>query len=129
MRLVHVAMSTAVLIAGAAGAQEQLALSDTGARPVERFIPPAFSDAEVEAFADALYAAVRVDAEWAARIEAAESAEEARRLSQEAQAAMVGAVEAAGVSLQTFRLIYTMVQGDAALAERVSIAIEDRFAG
>lgn len=127
MRLIVISAAAALCAALGANAQE-LALSDLASRS-ERAAPTEFSDAEVTAFADALHAAVLVDDLWAPLIAGANSLQEAERLNDEAQRAMVAAVEAAGISVETFGRIYTQVQGDADLAERVSIAVEDRFAG
>lgn len=133
MRSIILSAAASVLLAAAgaygASAQEQLALAE---RPPDHFQTPErveFSDAEVAAFADAIYVAVLVDDDWRSRIAAAETADEANELSREAQREMAAAVRGAGMDLGTFTQIFTYVQVDSALAERVSVAIEDRFGG
>lgn len=133
MRSIILSAAAAWLLAAAgpyaAGAQDRFAFAD---QPPDRFDASEraeFSDAEVAAFADALYVAVLVDDDWRPRIATATTADEVDALSREAQREMVAAVEGVGMDLQTFAQIFTYVQVDSALAERVSVAIEDRFGG
>ncbi len=86
-----------------------------------------FSDEEVGAFADALGAAAAVAQEWGPRIEAADSAEEARELTERSQAEMIAAIEGSGLTVETYTEIFASAQTDPELAQRIDAALVQRY--
>lgn len=122
MNLRTLALATAIVFAPAtAFAQEQLPPN------VETKPSSEYDDAQVGAFADAVGAVAEIDGQWRPRIEAAESAEEAESLAAESQTEMMTAIESSGITLDDYNEIYLSAQADPALAERINVALRDRF--
>ncbi|NGX17045.1 DUF4168 domain-containing protein [Wenzhouxiangella sp. XN24] len=87
---------------------------------------PDVSSEKLDKFVDAL-AEISVIREAAAvELEAAEDMEQAQKLQQEAQAEMIDAVETAGLTVEEYNQIATVMGSDPELAERVRTQLEER---
>lgn len=70
-------------------------------------------------FAEAQAEVIEISEKWTSRLDAADSVEAAREVQAEANQELVGAVQAAGFSVQEYNQISNTVQNDPALQSRV----------
>lgn len=104
------ALGPAISASGAA-AQAQLQQAQASAEQV--------SEEQLRAFARASLAIDAIVAEWNPKIEQAASEEEANALQQQANEAMVTAVAAEGLDVDSYNQIYQLMQSDPAVAETI----------
>lgn len=81
--------------------------------------PADFSDDELRTFVELQDEIGEVREEYVARIESADSEDQARQLQQEAQSEMVDAIENAGMSVQEYNAIAVAYNSDPSVQERV----------
>ncbi|MDX1589155.1 MAG: DUF4168 domain-containing protein [Oleiphilaceae bacterium] len=87
--------------------------------PEQRHQAAEFSDSELEQFFALQDDIGEIREEYVARIESAESEEEARELQSEAQTKMVNAIEEAGMSVEEYNAIAVAYNSDPSVQERV----------
>lgn len=102
--------TAAITLSGVAVAQQQPAQP----QPAEDV-----SDTELEQFADARASIIKIQQTYSARLETATDPEQASELQQEANVKMVGAVEDAGLDVESFNSIAMAVQNDPSLQEKL----------
>lgn len=78
-----------------------------------------FSDKELQQFVDLQSKIGDIREEYVSKIESAESEDKARELQQEAQSAMVSAIEAAGMSVQDYNAIAVAYNSNPDVQKRV----------
>lgn len=86
--------------------------------------PGAVSDVELQAFAQATVDVQKIRDDWQPRIQAAPDAKAGDELRQQAQAEMVSAVEAKGLSVEKYQEIYQLAQVDPGVRQKVVSMIE-----
>ena len=106
------AAAVALTVAGTAAAQQP---ANAGAQ-IE--IAPV-TDAEIETFVAATKEIVPIIEKWQPKLQAAETEEAAQALQRQAQAELVAAVEASGMSADRYNQINTAAGQDAELAARI----------
>lgn len=85
---------------------------------------PQFTDAQIEAYANAVTRVSEITSEWLPRMDAAENDQARMEIQQEMQEPLVAAVEAEGLSAQEYNEITFAAQNDPALAQRISALLE-----
>jgi hypothetical protein len=86
--------------------------------------PPAFSQQQLEAFAAAALQVREIRARWQPRIQGAESAENAQEFRTQGTAEMLSALEARGLTVETFNAIATAARNNPELASRLTKLME-----
>lgn len=81
---------------------------------------------KLDKFVDALAEISVIREAVAVELEAADDMEQAQKLQQEAQAEMIEAVETAGLTVEEYNQIATVMGSDPELAERVRNRLEER---
>ncbi|MDQ2068878.1 DUF4168 domain-containing protein [Natronospira bacteriovora] len=89
---------------------------------------PDVSDEQINAFVDAYVAVSEVREEYTARLQEADSQEEAQELQQEANDAMTAAIEDSGLSIEEYQQVAMAVNADAEVREQVTTMLEERGA-
>jgi hypothetical protein len=84
------------------------------------------SEAKLDQFVDALNEVHTIRNEAAVQLEQATDTEEAQKLQQEAQQQMIEAVENAGLSVEEYNQIATLMGSDPDLQQRISAKLEER---
>lgn len=82
------------------------------------------SDAELESFVDARQSIVEIQSEYSEKLQGAEDPEKANELQQEANEEMIGAVQEAGLDVDSFNSIAMAIQNDPKLQERMQDFME-----
>jgi hypothetical protein len=77
------------------------------------------SQDQIESFASAALQVQQIRSQWQTRIEAADSAEQARELQTQAAAEMVSAVKENGLTVETYRAIAAAARDNPELASRI----------
>ncbi len=80
----------------------------------------AYSDPQLQQFADAYRAIVMLSREYAPKLKGAADIEEAEALNREAQGKMIAAIEKTGLTKDQYQQIATSLKSDPALVERVN---------
>lgn len=83
-------------------------------------------EAKINQFVDALAEISTIRQTVAAELESAEDMEEAQKVQQDAQQRMVEAVESAGLSVEEYNHIASLMGSDPELAERINSELEKR---
>ena len=122
--LTSLTVSMALLAAGPAIAQQsQQQGQQQGGSAMQgqqqQAAPADFGDAELEKFVSAQEGINEIRDEYMARIESADSQEEAQKLQQEANEEMVGTIEGEDLDIQTYNEIATAYNSDPETRERV----------
>jgi hypothetical protein len=86
--------------------------------------PPAFSQQQLESFAAAALQVREIRTRWQPRIQEAESAEKAQEFQKQGTAEMVRAIEARGLTMETFNAIATAARNNPELASRLTKLME-----
>lgn len=120
MRKTYLAAILAGLtLSGAALAQQTATAAPTEAATAMQQSPVELTDANLLKFSMAMDAIQLVGAEYESKFQAAETPEQAQQVQQEAQAEMVKAVEAAGLSTDEYNAIAQQAQQDEALRNKI----------
>jgi hypothetical protein len=77
------------------------------------------SQDQIESFASAALQVQQIRSQWQTRIQAADSAEQARELQTQAAAEMVSAVKEKGLTVETYRAIAAAARDNPELASRI----------
>ena len=121
--LTSLTVSMALLAAGQAIAQQsqQQGQQQGGSamQGQQQAAPADFEDAELEKFVSAQEGINEIRDEYMAKIESADSQEEAQKLQQEANEEMVGTIEGEDLDIQTYNEIATAYNSDPETRERV----------
>lgn len=88
--------------------------------------PAAPTEEDLQSYAAAALEVQSLLEEWQPQIEAAESPEQANEIGQQAQAEMVMAVEAEGLSVEEYNRITQLAQTDPELQSRIMSYIESQ---
>jgi hypothetical protein len=115
------------LLAATAVAASFLALpaaAQNQSPPAPQEAPAKVSDGELKAFADAAVEVQKIRDNWHPRIQAAPDAKAGDELRQQAQAEMVSAVEAKGLTVEKYQEIYQLAQIDPDVRQKVVMLIE-----
>jgi hypothetical protein len=83
-------------------------------------------EAKINQFVDALVEISTIRQTAAAELESAEGMEEAQKVQQDAQQRMLEAVESAGLSVEEYNHIASLMGSDPELAERINSELEKR---
>jgi Domain of unknown function (DUF4168) len=86
--------------------------------------PPAFSQQQLESFAAAALQVREIRTRWQPRIQEAESAEKAQEFQKQGTAEMRRAIEARGLTVETFNAIATAARNNPELASRLTKLME-----
>lgn len=100
-------------------AQEEDQQQAYAQQQMEEMANQPISDEQLEQFADALNEIERINDEFVAQLEQAESQEEAQELQIAAQSEMVEAVEDSGLSVEEYNAIAYRMQNDPEIQERI----------
>lgn len=120
-----------VALAAALGAGAALAAAPAMAQEYGQPPPPEqqateVSEQKINQFVDALAEISTIRQTAAAELEAAADMEEAQKVQQDAQQRMVEAVESAGLSVEEYNHIASLMGSDPELAERINTELERR---
>lgn len=116
--LIGAAVTAAALtFAGAAAAQNQ-------APTPQQQAPAQVSDQELKSFAEATVEVQKISQDYEPRIQSAPDQQAGQELRQQAQAEMVSAVEAKGLTVEKYQEIYHLAQLDPQVRQRVASMIE-----
>jgi hypothetical protein len=85
---------------------------------------PEISQSQLESFASAALQLREIRSNWQTRLQGAESAEKAQELQAQATAEMVSAVEAKGLTVETYNTIATAARDNPELANRIAQLME-----
>ena len=119
MRKTYLAAILAGLtLSGAALAQQTATEAPTQAAATQQSAVD-LSDANLLKFSVAMDSIQKVGAEYESKFQAAETPEQAQQVQQEAQAEMVKAVEAAGLTADEYNAIAQQAQQDEALRNKI----------
>ncbi|MDR6984998.1 flagellar basal body P-ring protein FlgI [Rheinheimera pacifica] len=120
MRKTYLAAILAGLtLSGAALAQQTATEAPTPAAATTQQSAVDLSDANLLKFSVAMDSIQKVGAEYESKFQAAETPEQAQQVQQEAQAEMVKAVEAAGLTADEYNAIAQQAQQDEALRNKI----------
>ncbi|WP_323846602.1 DUF4168 domain-containing protein [Microbulbifer magnicolonia] len=86
----------------------------------------AYSDPQLQQFADAYRAIVVLSREYGPKLKGAADIEEAEAINREAQEKMVAAINKAGLSKEEYQAIASSLQSDPALVERVNKLLQQQ---
>jgi GTP1/Obg family GTP-binding protein len=111
-RFIATALFAAALAFSTAGMAQQGAQQQ---QPVDVDV----GDAELQSFAEASTAITEIQQDYSVRMQNADDPETANELQQQANEKMVGAVEEAGLDVETFNMIATAVQNDPELQQKL----------
>jgi hypothetical protein len=111
----------ALTLAGALPLQAQSATPPQQQTPTQQ---PELSQGQIESFASAARQVREIRSKWQARLQGAESAEKTQELQTQASAEMVKAVEAKGLTVETYNAIATAARGNPELADRIAKLME-----
>jgi hypothetical protein len=110
----------ALTLGGALPMQAQ----DVKPQPQQPPPPPAFSQQQLESFVAAALQVREIRTRWQPRIQEAESAEKAQEFQKQGTAEMVRAIEARGLTVETFNAIATAARNNPDLASRLTKLME-----
>lgn len=125
-RAKHTVAFAASLAAGAALAAAPSMAQEYGQQPPPQQQATEVSERKINQFVDALAEISTIRETAAAELEAAADMEEAQKVQQDAQQRMVEAVESAGLSVEEYNHIASLMGSDPELAERINAELERR---
>lgn len=126
-RLTSLALSLALVFAGSQALAQDYSgddQQDPGMAQPEYQQNADFSDEELQQFVDLQEDIGSIREDYVSRIEAADSEDEARELQQEAQTAMVEAIEDAGMTVEEYNAIAIAYNSNPSIQERVDAMAE-----
>lgn len=100
------------------------AWSQTTTAPAEQN----FDDATLESFAAAATEVGEISSEWTQRMQEVEDPERLESMQQDAQDAMVGAIEEEGIDVETYNQILQVAESDPELGARIRQMMDEQAA-
>ncbi len=100
------------------------AWSQTTTAPAEQN----FDDATLESFAAAATEVGEISSEWTQRMQEVEDPARLESMQQDAQDAMVGAIEEEGIDVETYNQILQVAEGDPELGARIRQMMDEQAA-
>jgi hypothetical protein len=127
MKIQPAVLALAAVLVGALSLGVALPLQAQNAKPQQQQTPtqqPELSQGQIESFASAARQIREIRSKWQSRMQEADSAEKSQELQTQASAEMVSAVEAKGLTVETYNAIATAARDNPELADRIAKLME-----